>query len=51
MSTGPKRALAYGSRLNIMLGAPLGDNVMTGTAGALEAMGREKGIDFAKSSD
>jgi len=47
LSTGPKRALAYGSRLNIMLGAPLGDNMMTGTAGVLEAIGRKKGIDIA----
>lgn len=45
LSTGPKRALAYGSKLDIVPGAPLGDNMMTGTAGVLEAIFRRKGMD------
>jgi hypothetical protein len=44
LSTGPKRALAYGSKLDIIPGAPLGDNMMTGTAGVLEAIFRKKGM-------
>lgn len=47
LSTGPKRALAYGSRLDILLGAPLGDNMMTGTAGVLEAIRRKRGFDVS----
>ena len=46
LSTGPKRALAKGSGLDIVPGAPLGDNMMTGTAGVLEAIRRKKGLDF-----
>lgn len=38
LATGPKRALLQGSRAPITLGAPLGDNMMTGTAGLLEAI-------------
>lgn len=34
-----------------MLGAPLGDNMMAGTAGVLEAIGRKEGIDIAIFSD
>jgi len=45
LSTGPKRALAYRSKLDIIPGAPLGDNMMTGTAGVLEAIRRKKGLD------
>ena len=44
LSTGPKRALAYGSKLDIIPGAPLGDNMMTGTAGVLESIFRRKGM-------
>lgn len=45
LSTGPRRALANGSKLDIVPGAPLGDNMMTGTAGVLEAIRRKKGLD------
>jgi uncharacterized protein (DUF1786 family) len=42
LSTGPRRALLTGSSLEIVLGAPLGDNMMTGTAGLLEAIRRRE---------
>jgi uncharacterized protein (DUF1786 family) len=42
LATGPKRALITASRLEIELGAPLGDNMMTGTVGVLEAIRRRK---------
>jgi uncharacterized protein (DUF1786 family) len=42
LATGPKRALLEPSRLPIELGAPLGDNMMTGTAGLLEAIRRRR---------
>ena len=42
LSTGPRRALLSGSSLEIVLGAPLGDNMMTGTAGLLEAIRRRE---------
>jgi uncharacterized protein (DUF1786 family) len=45
LATGPKRKLVENSRLPIVLGAPLGDNMMTGTAGLLEALRRRKGLD------
>ena len=45
LSTGPKRALINGSKLDIIPGAPVGDNMMTGTAGVLEAIRRKKGFD------
>jgi uncharacterized protein (DUF1786 family) len=38
VATGPKRALLEGSRLPIHRGSPLGDNMMTGTVGILEAI-------------
>lgn len=44
VATGPKRRLVEGSRLPITLGAPLGDNMMTGTVGILEALRRRKGM-------
>ncbi len=44
LATGPRRALVEPSRLPIELGAPLGDNMMTGTAGILEAIRRKKGL-------
>ncbi len=43
LATGPRRALLSGSSLEIVLGAPLGDNMMTGTAGLLEAIRRREG--------
>lgn len=44
LSTGPKRRLIDGSRLPITLGAPWGDNMMTGTVGLLEAFRRRKSL-------
>jgi len=44
LATGPKRGLVGPSRLSIELGAPLGDNMMTGTVGVLEAIRRKKGL-------
>lgn len=44
IATGPKRALVRESRLPTTYGAPLGDNMMTGTVGLLEAIRRRKGI-------
>ena len=44
LATGPKRKLVENSRLPIMFGAPLGDNMMTGTVGVLEAIRRRKGL-------
>jgi uncharacterized protein (DUF1786 family) len=45
VATGPKRRLVRNSRLSITLGAPLGDNMMTGTVGVLEAICRRKGLE------
>jgi uncharacterized protein (DUF1786 family) len=45
LATGPKRGMLRGSRLPIVFGAPLGDNMMTGTAGVLEAIRRRKGLE------
>ena len=47
VATGPKRRLVVNSKLPITFGAPLGDNMMTGTAGLLEAIRRRKGLDFS----
>ena len=44
IATGPKRGLVQNSHLAMVPGAPLGDNMMTGTAGVLEAIGRRKGL-------
>ena len=44
VATGPKRSLVENSRLPIILGAPFGDNMMTGTVGLLEAIRRCKGL-------
>lgn len=44
IATGPKRRLVAGSRLPVRFGAPLGDNMMTGTLGMLEAIRRRKGL-------
>lgn len=43
VATGPRRGLVEGSSLPMVLGAPLGDNMMTGTAGLLEAIRRRNG--------
>jgi uncharacterized protein (DUF1786 family) len=40
IATGPKRDLVASSSLPMIPGAPLGDNMMTGTAGLLEAVRR-----------
>jgi len=45
LATGPKRRLVRGMRLPIRWGAPMGDNMMTGTAGLLEAVRRKEGLD------
>jgi uncharacterized protein (DUF1786 family) len=42
IATGPKRALIAQSDLSILRGAPLGDNMMTGTVGLLEAIRRRR---------
>jgi uncharacterized protein (DUF1786 family) len=42
VATGPKRGLVEGSRISITFGAPLGDNMMTGAVGVLEAIRRRK---------
>lgn len=44
VATGPKRSMLRGSSLNIRAGAPFGDNMMTGTAGLLEAILRRQGF-------
>ena len=44
VATGPKRRLVEGSKLPIAPGAPLGDNMMTGTVGLLEAIRRRNGL-------
>jgi uncharacterized protein (DUF1786 family) len=44
VATGPKRRLIEKTRLPIQPGAPLGDHMMTGTAGLLEAIRRRKGL-------
>jgi uncharacterized protein (DUF1786 family) len=43
IATGPKRALLQNSKWPVVWGAPLGDNMMTGTSGLLEAVRRRKG--------
>ena len=45
IATGPKRRLVAASRLPIEYGAPLGDNMMTGTVGLLEAVRKRKGLE------
>ena len=44
LATGPKRSIILGSTLPIKMGAPIGDNMMTGTAGLLEAIRLRKGL-------
>jgi uncharacterized protein (DUF1786 family) len=43
LATGPRRALIAGSSHDIVFGAPLGDNMMTGTLGLIEAISRREG--------
>ena len=43
--TGPKRNLLENCRLPVVFGSPLGDNMMTGAVGVLEAIRRYKGLD------
>jgi len=45
IATGPKRRLVESSKFPIAFGAPLGDNMMTGTVGLLEALRRRKGLE------
>ncbi|MGC9964637.1 MAG: DUF1786 family protein [Syntrophobacteraceae bacterium] len=47
VATGPKRRLVENSKLPITFGAPLGDNMMTGTAGLLQAIKKRKGLEFS----
>lgn len=44
IATGPKRRLVLGSRLPVVFGAPLGDNMLTGCAGLLESLRLRKGM-------
>jgi uncharacterized protein (DUF1786 family) len=44
LATGPKRRLVEKSRLPLAMGAPFGDNMMTGTVGVLEAIRRRKNL-------
>lgn len=44
LATGPKRRLLAGSNLPLTMGSPLGDNMMTGTVGLLEAIRRRKDL-------
>ncbi|MDR3553111.1 MAG: DUF1786 family protein [Syntrophobacteraceae bacterium] len=46
LATGPKRRLVQNSRLPMVYGAPLGDNMMTGTTGLLEAIRRRGDLQF-----
>jgi uncharacterized protein (DUF1786 family) len=45
IATGPKRRLVVPSKFPIVFGAPMGDNMMTGTVGLLEALRLRKGIE------
>lgn len=44
VATGPRRSLVEGSRFPLVRGSPLGDNMMTGTVGLLEALVRKEGL-------
>jgi uncharacterized protein (DUF1786 family) len=44
VATGPRRSLVGGSRFPLVRGSPLGDNMMTGTVGLLEALRRKEGL-------
>jgi len=43
IATGPKRSLLKNSSFDIRFGSPLGDNMMTGTIGLVEALFQRKG--------
>jgi uncharacterized protein (DUF1786 family) len=45
VATGPKRRLVENSSLPMVFGAPLGDNMMTGTVGLLEAIRQRKKLE------
>jgi uncharacterized protein (DUF1786 family) len=45
IATGPKRNLIRSARLPLSWGAPLGDNMMTGTLGLLTAVRAHQGLD------
>ncbi|MFC1707604.1 DUF1786 family protein [Planctomycetota bacterium] len=45
VATGPRRGLLADSRLPVTYGAPLGDNMLTGTVGLLAAIRRREGLD------
>jgi len=45
VATGPKRSLVERSTFSIHPGAPLGDNMMTGTGGLLEAIRQRRGLE------
>jgi len=42
IATGPRRGIIDGSNIPMLYGAPLGDNMMTGTAGLLEAIRKRR---------
>ncbi len=42
IATGPRRRIVSGSKLPILYGAPMGDNMMTGTVGLLEAIQKRR---------
>lgn len=44
LATGPKRRMVRNFSLPIEFGAPMGDNLMTGTVGVFEAIRRRKGL-------
>ncbi len=44
IATGPKRRIVAGSRLPVVFGAPMGDNMLTGCVGLLEALRLKKGL-------
>ena len=46
IATGPRRELLSDSRLPIQYGAPMGDNMMTGTLGLLSAIRARKGLEL-----
>jgi len=45
IATGPRRGIIDGSELPMRYGAPMGDNMMTGTVGLLEAIQNRRQID------
>ena len=42
IATGPRRSIVDGSKLPMLYGAPMGDNMMTGTVGLLEAIQKRR---------